>query len=832
MHQIKGDLDWVVMKCLEKDRNRRYETANGLAMDIQRHLSCEPVLARPRSRLYELQKTVRRHQFGFAAAAAIILVLAAGIALTTWQAVRATRAGKEETRQRLAADSASKQALAAQKFAETARADEARMRLLAEARAYAGDMSLAAQALAADNLGLATELLDRHRPKPGQPDRRGWEWRYLWQHSRSDALYTLCKRPGSITGLTVSHDGKWLAVGAGGVSLSSPFFSASRPSGEWLAVGAAGVSVWNLRSRREVMHEEGKEAVAFSPVRPLLAMWNSADSGTPESKYRLSLWDAETGRLLPAPPSPDSVASPHLRGMAFTSDGQSLVTASLQWGSDANQLTQWRVADGRKLATCPIRIRGPGVGVPVSMARSTNLIALAEEDRWLRVLDANRGREKFKTKAPGKGWLEAVALSADGKVLAASSATDETTIRLWDLASGRELGLLEGHRAYVISLAFWPDGKTLASGSADQTIRIWNVQEKRSVAVLRGHRDEVHRLALLPDNSTLVSGAKDGTVMVWDTTAIRHKNAIVTLPSTAFGFWTPASGGDSILTVGDQGWLTRWHGEDFEQSERLFQIDPNPQGVCVSADQQLLANGTKTGVIKLWDVPQRTLLRETPICAGPVSPRAFLAGNHRLAVWKEAEKSLAVHDVVTGRQISSWSNSEPAPAPENISPDGRWCITGGGNYTGILRELASGQALSSVPFNWRGRAAFSWDGSQLAVPFAAGVVRLWDVPALKERAPLRGFLMGAHSAAFSPDGRRLAVGSAGHESLKIWDLDSGLNVLTLPGEGGPCWETAFSPDGNILAARHEQGMLDIWRVPSWEEIAAAEVKENAQGQRP
>jgi serine/threonine protein kinase/tetratricopeptide (TPR) repeat protein len=99
MHAVRGDLDWIVMKCLEKNRVRRYETANGVAMDITRHLNCEPVVARPPSRFYEFQKTVRRHKFGFAAAAALITVLSAGVVMSTSEAIRATHAQREQARQ-------------------------------------------------------------------------------------------------------------------------------------------------------------------------------------------------------------------------------------------------------------------------------------------------------------------------------------------------------------------------------------------------------------------------------------------------------------------------------------------------------------------------------------------------------------------------------------------------------------------------------------------------------------------------------------------------------------------------------------------------------------
>jgi hypothetical protein len=90
IHLVRGDLDWIVMKCLEKDRTRRYETANGLALDIQRHLNNEPVVARPPSALYRIEKLVRRNRLGFTAAALVALVLVLGIVASTWQAIRAT----------------------------------------------------------------------------------------------------------------------------------------------------------------------------------------------------------------------------------------------------------------------------------------------------------------------------------------------------------------------------------------------------------------------------------------------------------------------------------------------------------------------------------------------------------------------------------------------------------------------------------------------------------------------------------------------------------------------------------------------------------------------
>src|SRR5262249_33515515 len=104
--QIHSDLDWIVMKCLEKDRTRRYETASGLAADIQHHLSNEPVSARPPNATYRFQKWIRRNKLTFGAVASVAVMLILGVVVSTWQAIRATRAQREQNRQRETAEKA------------------------------------------------------------------------------------------------------------------------------------------------------------------------------------------------------------------------------------------------------------------------------------------------------------------------------------------------------------------------------------------------------------------------------------------------------------------------------------------------------------------------------------------------------------------------------------------------------------------------------------------------------------------------------------------------------------------------------------------------------
>jgi len=265
-------------------------------------LDSEPVIARPPSNLYRFQKMVRRNKLAFAAGAMVTLALLVGMALATWQAVRASR-------ERDAKELVLRQAVALRKQAQVAQSDEARLREQAQAEAYASDMLLAQQSISANNFGRARNLLYQHRPgSKTDKDLRGWEWRYLWQQCTSDALAKIWQATNRVTDLAVSPDGKWLAIGQNSDLTAVTIL-------QFVDRTTARI-VTNLPARR------GTEVnLAFSPKAPLLA-FNSSENVRTIVQWTLHLWNVETRQTVFELP---------LRyfcgGLAFSPDGSTLLVA-------------------------------------------------------------------------------------------------------------------------------------------------------------------------------------------------------------------------------------------------------------------------------------------------------------------------------------------------------------------------------------------------------------------------------------------------------------------------------------------------------------------------
>jgi serine/threonine protein kinase/WD40 repeat protein len=535
IHLLKGDLDWIVMKCLEKDRTRRYETANGLAADLKRHLNNEPVVARPPSASYKFQKAFRRNKLVFSAGAAVALALVAGLSVAAigWRQTRVERdkalqARAGEELQRIAAQ-------ASEQKAKTAEAGQVHLREHAEADAltsrriaYSSDMNLAQQALAMNNLGRAQTLLNRQKPQPGQLDLRGWEWRYLWSQTRPDdqeVFFGGTNPPGK--SLSFSGDGRLLA---------------------WETMDETVVT--DLMSRRTVWRRTNAWGAVFAHHGEILAFGDDVSS----TNAAITLLDIATQQ------ETQLVASlGHTIWLGFTPDDRRLLTVSYRTDAGKSNdlpysLTAWDIDTKRQLWQ---RAIGMSANSAVDFYRTyaispdgTAFAAVYNNRRRVQVLETQDGTERFTIKT-AEEYATTVMFSPDSSTLLTGAGFIDSTIRLWDAYSGTASGSLEGHRSYVTDLLFTPDGKRLISSSGDQTIRLWDWSTRQPAGVLRGHLNEVDGLALAPDGRTLASRCKDGSIYLWDMAKPSRHLGYQTLPSRgtfpSFRF-TPDS--RSILEAG------------------------------------------------------------------------------------------------------------------------------------------------------------------------------------------------------------------------------------------------------------------------------------------
>ena len=380
---------------------------------------------------------------------------------------------------------------------------------------------------------------------------------------------------------------------------------------------------------------------------------------------------------------------------------------------------------------------------------------------------------------------------------------------------------------------FWPDGKTLASSSADQTIRIWDLASQKCVDVLRGPQSEVWRVVLLPDGKTLVSSTKDGSICFWDTSITHPRQAYITLP-VPVELWRFAPDSQSVLALDTHGELSRWSGTDFQQQESLLNVSDNLDSHIFSGDARFLATRHREAVVRVWDISNRKLLHEWNHGAKKEELLRFQASGDKLITWSRSDNLLHERDATTGLETQSWPGPEGVLLGFGLSPDGQSGLSFGDGTDVVARNLADKSSsklnLKMEPVLATLDTAFSPNGKLFAVANTCGFAKVWDTATWGEVVTLRGYLKGVNALSFSPDSRRLVTGSHDHDAIRLWSAENWQDVLTLDASG-LFLQPAFSPDGNILGAIANSlgNVLHLWRAPAWEEIAAAEAMEEKEG---
>jgi len=452
IHVLRGDLDWIVMKCLEKDRTRRYETANGLAMDLRRHLTGEPVVARPPSSYYRFRKLVRRNKLAFSAMAAVAFALTLGIVASTSEAIRARHAEREEVRLRHDAD--------------LARAGEAAERSAAEQHLYD---ALVGEARAKQLSGLAGQRFE---------SLEAINKAATIHHSRdlSDAAVAAFSLPDLRERKRWQFPYHWMAEN---LCFDDDFELYAHPTRE-------GALVLRVQDDREVakLSVTNPQDITIGPVLRGFdprSRYLAAVCVVSNQEWRCRVWDINRGGAealdLPSPEFPDF--SPDGSSIAVVDQGPSIVIKELPSGRD---LRRWHF-DG-------------GLGVVRFSPDGRSLAGIEIGGLTLRVWEVASGRLMTTLSAPSA--LSFFNWSADGRFVATGCMNGE--IDLWDMASGRQKVRMDGHVNRVTGLAFSHRGDLLASGSWDRTVRLWDLATGKQLLL---HRTQDTNLHFSQDDGTL-----------------------------------------------------------------------------------------------------------------------------------------------------------------------------------------------------------------------------------------------------------------------------------------------------------------------------------------
>ncbi len=415
-----------------------------------------------------------------------------------------------------------------------------------------------------------------------------------------------------------------------------------------------------------------------------------------------------------------------------------------------------------------------------------------------------------------EGNVTSIAFSPNGKTLASGS--DDNTIRLWDAMTGQPLGELFGHEFAVTSVAFSPDGKTLASGSFDDTIRLWDIATVEPLREpLRGHESTVTSVAFSPDGKTLASGSFDDTIRLWDTSTgqpmgepLRGHEDNVT--SVAF-----SPDGNTLASGSADGTIGEWVIETGEPlGEPLRGHDGTVTSVVFSPDGMMLASGSSDGTVRLWGT-DTGLARGEPLRrhASPVTSVAFSPDGKTLASGS-GDATICMWDIATGQPLG-----EPLRGHKDnvtsvaFSPDGYILASGSGDRTIRLWDAAAMDRAHGKPLRGHeysvSSVAFSPDRKTLASGGWDETIRLWDTTTGRAVGePLRGHESAVTSVAFSSDGKTLASGSWDN-TIRLWDTTTGRAIgEPLRGHESAVTSVAFSPDGKTLASASGDKTIRLW----------------------
>jgi len=730
---LQRELDWIVMKALEKDRNRRYESASSLAADLERYLTDEPVQACPPSTLYRLQKLTRRYQGILTVAALIVVLLLTGVVVSSQLAIRASRAEHA--------------ARTAQQFAEGT-TEEMRNLL------YASDVLLASQDWRQNDVQQARKRLARHIPAPGQPDLRAFEWHYLWKQQNVVGV-EIANLGSAIYDIALSPDGNLFAA-TGAAAVIHLFDTVSGASRSTIATGQGetnGVAfspdssriaatgddgtlrVWDLATRGELWSVQAHEGLAYqvrySPDGETILTCGADDD-------RVCLWDASSGASL-------GILNEHRFGIESMDMSASGLVAA---GDRESQTSLWDLQGAAPVWTAGVAEHDPISAVVVS---DRDYLAQANLSGQLTITDIRRGTVVSQRRfadgiqslafAPQESWLTIGDRAGHIRIVPFEHGE-------WDLRATREWPAHNG-RVYAVKVTL--DGNRILSGSADGRVIAWEphagtqdqvVHFSRPCATIKPLRDESF---LIGGHNGVIRCDRGGKVLQKIGPLDYWRIAVAPPADLVFGARVSNEIRAWSVDTGEQVFF--WPSQG--QCENIaIAATPNGQTACLTTR---LADGSRQ--LQIIDVGSEILTAQLPVRS---ANNLDISPDGRWLVF-DSNNDLQLYDLQKHALVGIWQGHQGAIRSLQFSQDGRRVGSVSADRTLKVWSVPSGELEYSVIAHRTGIVdlAFSPDGRRIATAGKDRMLRIWDGQKLEplwECPVAEGHIS---DLCFSADGQRL-----------------------------------------------------------------------------
>ncbi|WP_399039353.1 DNA-binding protein [Streptomyces sp. 3330] len=482
-----------------------------------------------------------------------------------------------------------------------------------------------------------------------------------------------------------------------------------------------------------------------------------------------------------------------------------VVAGALAYRQRSDALQQERVARSRALAAQSASL---AAGQPEASMRLAGEAYRSQETPEARGALLSTQAQPFSARLGGhRGPVNSVAFAPDGRTLATASSDGTVTLRR--LADRRTTATFT-MSGRVRSVAFSPDGRTLAASATDAPVHLWGVADHRTKRVLPASTVGARAVAFDPRGRSLAVAARDGTVQVWDA---ERGRLVVSFPGhvgqvDALAY---APDGRTLASAGADRTVRLWDTVRDRPSGELKGHNDEVYGVAFAPDGRSLASGGADRTVRLWDLARR---RTTSVLTGhsdDVNAVAYTPDGATV-VSAGGDGTTRLWDVPSGMQTLTLTGHTDYTMGVAVNAGGTLLATAGFDQSVVLWDLG-GPVLTARPYTEIWQSAFSPDGRLLATADTDHTVRLWDVARHRPVATLRGHRSAVFSVAFAPDGRTLASGGS-DGTVRLWDVATHRLLHTLTGHHGDVFAVAFAPDGARVASAGADRTVRLWDVAS------------------